>query len=141
EQYAAEQFHAALALAARERLTLAEAERSVLGFSHDQTGGLLLQRWRLAPAIQRAVAYHHAPAVEANLPLTLHEHVVHCADMISTALGLGASGSHRFPVFVPLSWDVLRLSYGHLAEVVAATTREFAQLMEALFGGKREGRG
>jgi hypothetical protein len=105
-----------------------------LGFSHDQTGGLLLQRWGLAPAIQRAAAYHHAPAVEDYLPLTLHEHIVHCADIISTALGLGASGSHRLPRFVPLSWEVLRLSYGHLAEVVAATTREFAQLMDALFG-------
>ncbi|MBI3304017.1 MAG: HDOD domain-containing protein [Deltaproteobacteria bacterium] len=134
-QYLPEKFHAVLTRAASERLTVADAERALLGFSHDQTGGLLVQRWGLAPAIQRAVAYHHAPAVEDCLPPTLHEHVVHCADIISAALGLGASGSHRLPPFMSLSWDVLRLSPGHLAEVVAATRREFSQLMDALFEG------
>lgn len=132
-QYLPEKFRSALSLAATERLSLATAERAVFGFSHDQTGGLLVQRWGLSPVIQRAVAYHHAPAVTDHLPLTLHEHVVHCANTISHALGLGLSGSHRLPPFVPLSWELLRLSTRHLAEVVVATKQEFSQLMTILF--------
>lgn len=137
-QYLAEQFRSLLTRATQERLTVAEAEQAQLGFSHEQTGGLLVQRWGLAPAIQRAVAYHHHPAVTNHLPPTLHEHVVHCADIISVALGLGSSGSHRLPPFVPLSWELLQLSSGHLAEVVTATKKEFSQLMDILFGSNGE---
>lgn len=132
-QYAPEKFRAALALAASERLTLESAEHIVLGFSHNQTGGFLIHRWGLSPAIQRAVAYHHTPSVPDRLSPTLHEHIVHCADLISIALGLGLSGSYHFPPFVPLAWEVLRLSYGHLAEVIVATKRESTQLMKVLF--------
>jgi putative nucleotidyltransferase with HDIG domain len=132
-QYFPEKFSAALALAAAERLTIEAAEQTILGISHVQTGGLLVHHWRLAPVIQRAVAYHHTPVFADFASLTLHEHVVHCANIISHSLGLGASGSHRLPPFVPLSWEILRLSPGHLANIVAVTKREFTQLMAILF--------
>ena len=137
-QYASDKFDAALKLAATERLTLEAAERKVFGFSHTQTGGFLVHRWGLAPAIQRAIAYHHSPAVPDLLSPTLHEHIVHCADLISISLGLGFSGSCHFPPFVPLSWEVLRLSSGHLAPVLSATKRETAQFMAILFGDYAE---
>jgi putative nucleotidyltransferase with HDIG domain len=137
-QHAPEKFRAALALAATERLTLEEAERKVLGFSHTQTGGFLVHRWGLPPAIQRAIAYHHAPAVPDMLSPTLHEHVVHCADLISVALGLGYSGSCHFPPFVPLSWEVLRLSFSHLADVLTTTKREVTHLIPILLGHYEE---
>jgi len=137
-QYATDKFRTALQLAASERLTLEVAERRVLGFSHTQTGGFLVHRWGLSPAIQRAIAYHHSPAVPDLLSPTLHEHAVHCADLISIGLGLGVSGSYHFPPFVPLSWEVLRLSSGHLAHVLSATKRETAQFMTILFGDYAE---
>jgi putative nucleotidyltransferase with HDIG domain len=137
-QYATDKFRAAVTLAASERLTLEAAERKVLGFSHTQTGGFLVHRWGLPPAIQRAVAYHHSPAVPDILSPTVHEHVVHCADLISIGLGLGFSGSCHFPPFVPLSWEVLRLSVGHLSQVLLATKREATHLMTILFGDYAE---
>jgi len=137
-QYVADKFRTALGLAETERLTLETAERRVLGFSHTQTGGFLVHRWGLSPAIQRAIAYHHSPAVPDILSPTLHEHVVHCADLISISLGLGISGSYHFPPFVPLSWEVLRLSSGHLSEVLRATKRETTQFMTILFGDYAE---
>lgn len=137
-QYATDKFRASLQLAASERLTLEAAERRVLGFSHTQTGGFLVHRWGLSPATQRAIAYHHSPAVPDLLSPTLHEHVVHCADLISIGLGLGVSGSCHFPPFVPLSWEVLRLSPGHLAHVLSATKRDAAQFMTILFGDYAE---
>ncbi|MBM4254281.1 MAG: HDOD domain-containing protein [Deltaproteobacteria bacterium] len=136
--YAPDKFRTVVALATAERLTLEAAEQKVLGFSHTQTGGFLVHRWGLSPAIQRAVAYHHSPSVPDLLSPTLHEHVVHCADLISIGLGLGFSGSCHFPPFVPLSWEVLRLSSGHLAEVLRATQREVTHLMTILFGDYAE---
>ncbi len=131
-QYWPEDFCQALTLAKSQRLTLAEAEQT-LGFSHDQTGGLLMHRWGLAAAIREAVAYHHAPRVPREGRTSLHEQVVHCADVISFALGFGFSGSYRLPPFVPLAWELLGLSSGHLAEVVVASKRDFTYLMPILF--------
>lgn len=128
-----EQFCAALTMAARERLTIAAAEEKVLGISHAQTGGLLVHYWGLSPIIRRAVAYHHAPLTGDLAALSLHQHVVHCADIISHALGLGASGSYRLPPFVPSSWELLRLSTSHLPGILTATKKEFAQLVTTLF--------
>lgn len=132
-QHFPEKFCAALSLAAAERLTIEAAEQAVLGISHAQTGGLLAFHWGLAPAIQRAIAYHHLPSAGDPTALTLHEHVVHCANIISYALGLGASGSHRLPPFASLSWELLRLSTGHLPSIVTATKKEFSQLVAVLF--------
>ncbi|MGE0822811.1 MAG: HDOD domain-containing protein [Candidatus Binatia bacterium] len=139
-QYAFEKFQKALALAATERLTLEAAEREIFGFSHNQTGGFLVHRWGLSPTIQRAIAYHHSPSVPNSLSPTLHEHLVHCADLISIGLGLGFSGSYRFPTFVPLSWEVLRLSSGHLSEILKTTTHEVAQMMAIFFDDYAERR-
>jgi putative nucleotidyltransferase with HDIG domain len=132
-QYFPEKFRTALTMAATERLTVEAAEQAVLGISHAQTGGLLAHYWGLAPSIQRAVAYHHAPTIGDLAGLTLHQHVVHCANIISHTLGLGAGGSHRLPSFVPLSWELLRLSTGHLPHIITATKKEFSQMVAVLF--------
>jgi len=134
-EYLPELFNRALVVAKAERLPLVQAEREVMGLSHDETGGLLASRWKLAPAIQRAVASHHAPTLAANETVALHEHVVHCADIISNGMGLGFGGSYRLPPLTPLSWELLRLSTGHLAQAVRATKSEFPALMKALFDG------
>ncbi len=41
---------------------LIEAERSMLGASHDEVGGMLLQNWNLPTRLVEAVAYHHRPS-------------------------------------------------------------------------------
>jgi putative nucleotidyltransferase with HDIG domain len=128
-----DRFHAALTLARRERLTLETAEYTMFGFSHAQTGGLLGYHWGLAPDTQRAIAYHHAPVPHDHQATTVHEHIIHCADLISISLGLGQSGSYAFPPFVPFAWDMLQLSSAHLAKIVAATTQETRDLLQIVF--------
>ena len=135
-QYFSENFEKALALAATERLPLVDAEEQLFGFSHADTGGFLLAQWGLAPVLQRAVLMHHAPLPPTQEPFSRHEYVVHCADCISLGLGLGCSGSHAFPNFLPLSWEILHLSRGHLAKIVQATRAEFVALQTILLDPK-----
>ena len=61
----AETFAEAVALAVDTQLPLAKAEAQVFGFSHAHVGGLLANRWKLSPAVQAAVMYHHSPATDA----------------------------------------------------------------------------
>ena len=53
------EFHAAFQLARTEGIPLHEAEQSVLGFTHCESGRLLADRWELAPDLREVVSHHH----------------------------------------------------------------------------------
>ena len=53
------EFRAALELARSEAIPLHEAENSVLGFTHCESGRLLADRWELAPDLREVVSQHH----------------------------------------------------------------------------------
>lgn len=42
-------------------LSLDEAEREVLGYSHSEAGCLLAENWKLSPLIVAAIRHHHTP--------------------------------------------------------------------------------
>jgi len=56
----------AVRLSEQEQVPLAEAEARVFGFDHAHVGGMLAGRWKLAPAVQAAVMYHHSRATESE---------------------------------------------------------------------------
>lgn len=67
-----------------------EAERAVLGFSHVEVGGQLLQRWNF-PSNLVAPVIHNPPTREvpvADLPLVVH---VHAAKYVATCIGAGVA--------------------------------------------------
>lgn len=57
-----DRFQEALSLSQSDQMPLAKAEGEVFGFNHAHVGGLLANRWKLAPVVQAAVMYHHSPA-------------------------------------------------------------------------------
>jgi len=57
-----DRFLEALALSQQLNIPLARSEAEVFGFNHAHVGGLLANRWKLAPNVQAAVMYHHSPA-------------------------------------------------------------------------------
>ena len=54
------EFRAAFELARTEGIPLHEAEQSVLGFTHCDSGRVLASRWELAPDLCEVVSLHHA---------------------------------------------------------------------------------
>ena len=59
------EYREALALAERDRTSLVEAERRVLGVTHSAVGAYLLGLWGLPDTIVEVVAYHHSPSMTA----------------------------------------------------------------------------
>jgi HD-like signal output (HDOD) protein len=57
-----DRFEEAMLLSQKQNIPLATAEGEVFGFNHAHVGGMLANRWKLAPAVQAAVMYHHSPA-------------------------------------------------------------------------------
>ena len=55
------EFTGAFELARKEGIPLHEAEQTVLGFTHCESGRLLADRWELAPDLKEVVSLHHTP--------------------------------------------------------------------------------
>ena len=74
-----EQYRQAVEMAEKQRIPLWQAEREVIGASHDSAGGFLLGLWGLPDSLLEAVVFHHRPLDCPNphfAPLT----AVHVAD-------------------------------------------------------------
>jgi putative nucleotidyltransferase with HDIG domain len=86
-QYVASEFAEIVRLVADERLSFSEAEERVLGFSHEQIGGMVSEQWKLPEPIVRCIRYHHEPgALEPPDPLV---DTVYLANTICLLLGIG----------------------------------------------------
>jgi HD-like signal output (HDOD) protein len=53
---------------AKQRKSLLDSEVEILGFSHADVGGVLLQDWNLPLAIADAVSFHHSPTLSKHVP-------------------------------------------------------------------------
>jgi len=80
------EFQAAFDLARSQGIPLHEAELSVLGFTHCQSGRLLADRWELPADLRDVVSLHHSPPLE-------HQHagliaLVELSDLLCRMSGL-----------------------------------------------------
>ncbi len=61
EQYLHQDFHKALRLATRKKISHFEAENEVLGYNHCDVAGWLTSTWSLPEEIELALEFHHTP--------------------------------------------------------------------------------
>lgn len=92
-QYVAEQFAEIVALVGGEeegqgpRRSFSEAEKQVLGFSHQEIGARVAEAWQLPEPLIRCIRYHHEPgALDPPDPLV---DTVYLADCLCLLLGIG----------------------------------------------------
>ena len=95
-----------------------DAEREILGVTHLDVGAWFVTTWSLPARLRYPVAYHNAYDDE-------QEHadrtaVVHVADIICRAKGIGFAGDRRVPAINRGAWSVLKLSMDDVADTCAA---------------------
>lgn len=73
-----------------------DAEQEVLGVTHADVGFWLLRKWALPAELVYPIAYHHA--FHPRRDHAERTAVVHLADILCRALGIGYGGDHRIPV-------------------------------------------
>lgn len=64
-----------------------EAEKNILGYTHQEIGQILIDRWNLPPELSEAVRFHHNPG-KALMNKHLSS-IVHIADYLTTYLKIG----------------------------------------------------
>jgi len=99
-----------------------EAEAEVLGVSHAEVGMWLLKKWSLPPNMIYPIAYHHA--FHPRRDFADRTAVVHLADILCRAKGIGYPGDRRLPRLDPEAWQLLGLDLADVEEVCSYLTDE-----------------
>jgi HD-like signal output (HDOD) protein len=118
------EFLAVLETSRREDIPIRTAEQRLLGFTHDQIGRLLAERWKLPVRLSEAIGCHHRPDLaqvgkrEAAL--------VHVAEALTRALGLGSGGDDAVPMLEPETWRRLGLQTTILEPLMIELEEQYA---------------
>ena len=112
-----------------------EAEKEALGFTHEEVGALIAERWALPELLKTIMAHHHAP-LEA--PRFQHEvAVVRLADYIASNLQLGTTGEHLVREPAPELMEKLEVTPEVLKTISDKTLLACHQAFETLYPGRR----
>ena len=81
-----QEFRGAYQIARQEGIPLLDAEQTILGFTHCDSGALLAERWELPPDMVAVVTHHHAPQQSANHTALVS--LVELSDLLCRMTGL-----------------------------------------------------
>ncbi|MBW2408521.1 MAG: HDOD domain-containing protein [Deltaproteobacteria bacterium] len=108
---------------------LYEEEDDYLGCNHTDIVQYLMQHWKLPLALEKNVFHHHHPSEAQNpIPAT----IVHIADIMVNALGMGSSGERFVPPLDNAAWEELDLSTSCFEVVIKQATHQFYSLESIL---------
>lgn len=85
-----DEFKSATEMAVGRGISLFEAEKETLGFTHCETGKLLGDYWNLSPDVQSVIEFHHSPEVAPGPPgLVGLVAIVNLSDLLCRLRGMG----------------------------------------------------
>ncbi len=134
----------AIAQGREDQIPLHEAERSVMGFSHCETGRVLAEAWRLPDDMREVIACHHDLDMSAQAaPLVA---VVHLSDLLCRMreMGYGYYESRRVDFIGSSAWTILsdadskvgKLDLERFTFEMDGAAADVAVLVDSVFAGK-----
>jgi len=110
------------------RMPVHEAERELFGFTHEEIGALVVERWNLPPLIAKMIRFHHQSLAQNDTNCALIEFADYCANQL---------GYMMDPEAPPEPFDtrvlnVLGVNYEE-AEQFLARVNEVLQASQSLF--------
>ena len=107
DAYFREDFTRVVFLVKEKEILIRDAEQQLLGFDHAAVGSLVANKWNLPPAVIKAIRFHHNPPL-ANESMRIVA-IVHLADILCRAIGMGNGGDSKVPSINEDSWKLLSL--------------------------------
>jgi HD-like signal output (HDOD) protein len=120
----------------RVRLTgesLLGTEREVFGFDHAAAGAAVLAAWNMPPCLTEIARCHHAPGEARQYPIEVA--VVHLADVLVTAFGMGHCAEEAVPRLAPQAWDRIGLPPGLLGGIAAQAEAQIEDVRRSVLDG------
>jgi putative nucleotidyltransferase with HDIG domain len=111
------EFSRAIAQAQAEAVPLGDAEQSVMGFTHCETGNVLAELWQLPPEIREVIACHHE--AEPNGEAADLVALVHLCDLLCRVRGMGYGyyEPHKVDFLAEPAWAILLARHPHMADM------------------------
>ena len=116
---------AAMRHAAAKSICLHAAEKDLFSCHHGHIGKYILNQWRLPLILENNVCFHHDPM---NAPDPAAAALVHVADLLVNALGIGTSGERFVPPLDPRAWEAAGLPAGCLEMVITQAVNQLNTL-------------
>jgi len=110
-----------------------QIEREVLGFDHGEVGAALSRSWNLPPSLEEIIGNHHNPGLSKRYPLETT--IIHLADIIAKAMGLGSSGDMHVPSLDEKAWEQLKLPTGVFSAIWSQTETQFNETVNIILSG------
>jgi putative nucleotidyltransferase with HDIG domain len=111
-----DEYEAALSCVAAENISIGEAEKLFFADNHAVLGGVLSEKWRFPKKLTETILCHHVPHAAKFAPLETA--IVHFADILIKARGLGFSGDHVVPVVSEAAFDILQFNENDIMEIL-----------------------
>ena len=97
-------------------IAIFDAERNQFSETHAAVAGWLSEKWHFPKKLCECIANHHRPHTSALAPFETA--MVHTADVIVKARGIGYSGDRLVPDVSARAWETLALSEADLREIL-----------------------
>lgn len=112
-----------------------EVEEEVLGFHHAHVGSILAENWNFPPMLCQITECHHSPDTIEDPELLDAVAVVHVADALVKAMGLGWSGDPYVPQVNLESIARLKIDIENdLPSITFKIQNEFDSAIQSLLG-------
>ncbi|MCX7875254.1 MAG: HDOD domain-containing protein [Melioribacteraceae bacterium] len=116
-EYAGEDYKKVFELVKEKNCLIKEAEKEILGITHEEVGKLLAEKWRIPESIQDVILFHDNCVKSNTSNNNLLISIVHLSNILSHILELGYSGYDIIPKPNTLIWDTLKIKKGTLTEL------------------------
>lgn len=128
-----EDFNRVLDLCKAERLTMLKAETRILGFSHQDIGAFVADKWGFERHLVKSLELHNTPDdMDTGDPCYTFVSVIHVADTLAHALRFGDSGDPFIPNFAGRSFDALAIDIKLMPQILQQGRSAFAEVKELL---------
>ena len=132
-----ESFSEAIRTARRTRKPLDDMEKEEIGIPHTLVGKLLLQKWKLPPALADAVASHHNPSIKdgadpSRVDISL---IIMAADALTKIACIGSGGDPYIHAPDPRLWNLLPLKEADYVTILSELSKSVGEI-KGFFGIK-----
>ena len=110
EQYANEEYMPVLKEAKENRRPLVAVEKAMLGISHADVSGMLIDKWQMPNELRAPIVMHHAPMEERGAPELAA--IVHYANHLCHRKGSGCMQDETYAILHPEVEAMLGLGIG-----------------------------
>jgi len=121
-------FLEAIRICSWQKITISDAEKITLGFTHALLGEALLVHWKLPPVLARAVRYHNSPQIYTNGIAFSLVSLIHVADVFVRALEIGSGGDPFIPRLCIAAWHRLGLKPSHIKPILQETEKAYREM-------------